>query len=72
MDPFIGARHVDGASSAKSSRPPFVAELSGAHTPFIADAMLLVDSNRLVTGFLFPEAVGSTYRGASRMAALGQ
>jgi hypothetical protein len=55
MDPFIGARHVDGASSAKSSRPPFVAELSGAHTPFIADVMLLVHGNRLVTGFLFPE-----------------
>jgi hypothetical protein len=32
----------------------------GAHTPFIADCMLLVDANRLVTGFLVPEAVGST------------
>jgi len=52
--------------------PAVVVAASGAHTPFIAHGMLLVDSNRLVTGFLFPEAVGSTYRGASRMAALGR
>jgi hypothetical protein len=71
MDPFIGARHVDGASSAETLGYRLSLNVSGAHTPFIAHAMLLVDSNRLVTGFLFPEAVGSTYRGASRMAALG-
>jgi hypothetical protein len=51
---------------------PLSLNVSGAHTLFITDAMLLVDANRLVTGFLFPEAVGSTYRGAFRMAALGQ
>jgi hypothetical protein len=39
---------------------PLSLNVSGAHPPFIADAMLLVDANRLVTGFLFPEAVGST------------
>jgi hypothetical protein len=71
MDPSVGATTSTERLLVKASAVIVVA-VSGAHTPFIANGMLLVDSNRLVTGFLFPEDVGSTYRGASRMAALGR
>jgi len=43
MDPFNGTRHVDGASLRKALGRPLSQNVSGAHTPFIADAMLLVD-----------------------------
>ncbi len=71
MEPSIGAHNVDRVHIA-DGLGPVVADVRRAHTPFIAHRTPVVGSNRPVTGFLFREAVGSTYRGEFRMAALGR